>query len=52
MDIYFKITKINTGKMEFIKILIGLYDKNSTVILKQFIFDDITFEYNVYLNNN
>ena len=38
--------------MEFIKILVGLYDKNSTVVLKQFIFDDIAFEYNVYLKDN
>ena len=38
--------------MEFINILIGLYDKKSTVVLKQFIFDDIAFEDNVYLNDN
>ena len=31
---------------------VWLYDKNSTVVLKQFIFDDIAFEDNVYLNDN
>lgn len=31
---------------------VWLYDKNSTVVLKQFIFDNIPFEENVYLNDN
>lgn len=31
---------------------VWLYDKNSTVVLKQFIFDNIPFEENIYLNDN
>lgn len=31
---------------------VWLYDKNSTVVLKQFIFDNIPFEENIYFNDN